>query len=125
MRRCNTTIVTWLLMGVAAALVGCGSEPTATVSFRQDVNPILEQHCVSCHTEGGPGFRKTGLRLDSYEHLMAGRVITPGDTSKSPLLAFIHPSSDPGRSMPLNAPKLAKHEVDLISAWVAQGAKDN
>ena len=108
------------LVAGSLVLIGC-AEQTEPVSFRQDIKPILDRHCIMCHAEGGVGQQKSGLKLDSYENLIAGRVVTPGDTTKSPLLAFIHPSADPSKSMPRNAPKLSKRSVDLIKAWIEQG----
>ncbi|MDP2694001.1 MAG: hypothetical protein Q8O58_03915, partial [Gallionella sp.] len=35
------------------------------VSFREDVQPILHDYCVSCHSPGGKGHAKSGLDLTS------------------------------------------------------------
>ena len=45
------TMVPFLLLG---GLSGCAREEA--VSFSQDVKPIIDQNCLSCHT--GPGSRE-------------------------------------------------------------------
>lgn len=111
-------------------LAGCGSEPDRTISFKNDVKPLLDKHCLSCHGQSGAGQRAADLRLDSYENLMAGGrngpVVTAGRVEKSPLIIFIHPSMDASKQMPMRAAeKLTKSEIGVIEAWVRQGAKNN
>jgi mono/diheme cytochrome c family protein len=117
-----------LLAGLA--LAGCGSEPARTVSYKNDIKPLFEKHCLSCHAESGAGQRAADLRLDSYENLMAGGkygpVVVAGKVDKSPLVIFIHPGADAQKQMPMRAAvKLSKAEIGIIEAWVAQGAKNN
>jgi len=117
---------TWLPISMTIFMVlGCTQETGKQVSFSKDVAPIFNKYCVSCHAEGGAGFRKTGIRFDSYKSLMQSHTITPGDTSKSLLLTVIHPSADHAKSMPLRGEKLSKHEITAIESWIAQGARDN
>ena len=63
------------------ALVGIGNTPAARqacaaeeqVSFSQDILPLLQWRCVSCHqAPDGKGFKKSGVDLTSYEGLMKG-----------------------------------------------------
>jgi cytochrome c len=117
-------------MAAGLMLAGCSSEPTRTISFKNDVKPLLDKHCLACHGQSGPGQRAAELRLDTYENLMAGGkngpVIVGGKVDKSPLVIFIHPNMDASKQMPMRATeKLSKTEVGIIEAWVRQGAKNN
>jgi hypothetical protein len=105
-------------------------EPTATpaptvdlanVSFEGHVLPIFEQHCTECHGGDEP---EEGLRLTSQAEVMAGSwngsVVEPGDVENSYLIEQVVT----GR-MPKRGPKLTPEEIEIITAWVEQGAPDN
>jgi hypothetical protein len=105
-------------------------EPTATpaptvdlanVSFEGHVLPIFEQHCTECHGGDEP---EEGLRLTSQAEVMAGSwngsVVEPGDVENSYLIEQVVT----GR-MPKRGPKLTAEEIEIITAWVEQGAPDN
>lgn len=114
------------LVLIALATTGCSDEQAPTVSYADQVQPIFDKYCVACHSPDGLGFRKTGLRLDSYEELRRGRVLTPGSPSTSTIVIYIHGSSDPYTSMPFGSRShLKKSEIALITDWIDQGAKDN
>ncbi len=94
----------------------------AAVSFAKDVKPILDQRCSKCH--GGSDGTKGGLSVQTYDDLMAGgqdgQVINPGDAANSMMVQAIVSGK-----MPKRAAKLPQTEIDVISAWVAAGAKNN
>ena len=58
------------------------------VTYEKDIRPLFEASCVRCH---GPQKPKGDLRLDSRESVlkggMDGKVIVPGDSKKSLLVA--------------------------------------
>jgi mono/diheme cytochrome c family protein len=93
----------------------------ASVSYRQDVQPIFDRACVACH--GG----SAGLWLDSYEHVLAGSslgpVVTPDDPDASELYRRIIGQSQPG--MPLNGTALSLGEIEIIRTWITEGAPNN
>ncbi|MEW6285066.1 MAG: c-type cytochrome domain-containing protein [Chloroflexota bacterium] len=94
---------------------------SATVSFANDILPILKSRCVNCH--GGERVEE-GLLLRSYSELMAGSdngpVIIPGDAENSLLVELVV-----SQKMPKRGPKLTPPQVQLIVDWVNQGAPDN
>lgn len=108
---------------------GCQIQPT--VSFRQQVYPVLEKNCLECHTPpDGKGYIKTGLNMESYESLMAGtvygHVIVPGDSDRSILNMLVEGRADPSMRMPHNRESpLTDAEISLLRRWVQQGALDN
>jgi hypothetical protein len=93
----------------------------STVSFANDVLPILNSRCVNCH--GGNRTEKS-LSLKSYNDLMAGSengpAVTPGNAADSKLVELIV-----SQKMPKRGPKLTPDQVQLISEWVNQGALNN
>ena len=53
-----------LILAGTVLLSGCGGEPQ--VSFSKDVNPILAENCLECHTKTGKGFIASALSMESY-----------------------------------------------------------
>jgi len=101
------------------------------VSFKSDVQPILEDHCVSCHKPGGKGFVKSGLDLTSYQGLMKGTiygpVVIPGNSEASTFTKLLT-GTNKGLKMPmgLNATgTLDRQYILIMRKWVAQGARNN
>ncbi len=93
----------------------------ATVSFANDVLPILQSRCVNCH--GGDRVEE-GLLLRSYEELMAGSengpVVIAGDAENSLLVELIVT-----QKMPKRGAKLTPPQVQTIIDWINQGALNN
>ena len=94
----------------------------AAVSFSKDVMPVFEKSCIKCH--GGSDGTKGDLDLTTHANLMQGgkdgQVVTPGDAAASMLVKLI----DQGK-MPRRQPRLPQETIDMIAAWVNQGAQDN
>jgi hypothetical protein len=115
------------VLSICIALVGCTSNQE--VSFHSDIQPILKSHCVECHSKGGIGFKKSGFRADSYQHVMQGTkygpVIVPGSSTSSTLYRLIAGKTDPSIRMPYHRDPLPEEKVELIATWIDQGAKNN
>lgn len=112
-------------MALAGALTV--SDAGAETSFKEDVYPIIQIRCLSCHQPGGEGYEKSGLDLRTYESLMKGTkfgpVVIPGDTLESNLLVMIE-----GRAkirMPHNRKPLSNCERLIFRSWIQQGARNN
>ena len=121
-------------LGIAVIGSGCSQE----VSFQKDVNPILQESCLSCHDGKGEGVEASGFSVRSYDDLMKGtkfgQVIVPGDSLSSSLYRLIDHQADPKIQMPphhdeaLSAGKmqsLSGAQINTIKAWIDQGAKNN
>lgn len=93
-----------------------GKEPciTTNVSFAQDINPILINHCLSCHFDGS--VLGGGIILEGYIAVM------PYVQSKALVGAIKHEGF---AAMPKDQPKLDDCKISLIEAWVKAGAPDN
>jgi hypothetical protein len=99
-----------------------------TVSFSADVQPILEKHCIECHAPGGAGYEASGFDVSNYESLMKGGkfgpFVVPGDPIGSNLIILVEGRADPSIQMPHGRAKLEEREVEVLKAWIKQGAKN-
>jgi cytochrome c553 len=98
------------------------SEP---ISYSQDVQPILAQHCYTCH---GPdaSSREADLRLDqrplAIAELPSGNTaIVPGHVDLSELIIRIQ-ATDDSRMPPEDHRPLSASEIDTLEKWITQGA---
>jgi len=115
-----------LLVSSALLLAGCSEKE---ISYKADIQPILQQYCLECHAEGGKGYEKSGLLLTSYEGVMKGTrfgsIIKPGDALSSTLIMLVEGRADPSIKMPHGKESLPKEKIELLKQWVKQGAKNN
>ncbi|MFO0011475.1 MAG: c-type cytochrome domain-containing protein [Planctomycetota bacterium] len=106
------------------ALVGWCVEPLhGEVSFREQIAPILQEHCVACH---GAKRAEGGYRLDTVEEL-----VKPGDGGLAPVVPQKSSESEwisrlrahePGVRMPDESEPLVPEQIDLIAKWIDEGA---
>ncbi len=89
--------------------------------FVEDVLPVLQAKCVSCH---GPQKQEGGLRLDSLAAARkggeSGPAIVPGQIDKSLLVKAIS-----FRDLDLQMPpkqKLSDKQIQSLTQWVKAGA---
>lgn len=103
--------------GPEAGLASAGSIP----GYAGDVDPIFQRTCVRCH---GPDRADKGLRLDSYQRMMAGdsygTVVIPGDSSLSAIVTIVRYGT-----MPHGGTGLPAEEIDAIARWIDAGAKND
>ena len=110
----------------ATAQDASGRPPGAsrTIDYAQDVKPILEARCYTCH---GPKKQKAGLRLDEQAAALRGgsdgvEAILPGRGTESELVRRVA-SLDPDERMPPEGDRLTPEQVATLRAWIDQGAK--
>ncbi len=100
--------------------------PGEAVDYRH-VEAILLRRCATCHSPSGlMGAAPEGYLLSSYAATLASgeraRVV-PGNPAASELVRRIRGQARP--RMPYDGPPyLTDAEVDLIVAWIEQGARD-
>lgn len=91
------------------------------VSFAGEVMPLMEKYCWECHSEENA---ELGLKLDTYEGVMAGSdygtVVEVGDPDGSLLVDMIA-SGD----MPEDGDPVPAEELEIIKNWIAEGAENN
>jgi hypothetical protein len=108
-------------------LVGCGTdvreadpeEPAARATWYQDVAPIVSEHCMECHQEGGIGpFDLTTYDM-AYDN--AGRMLAKIESGEMPPFdAREEPDCTP-RFTWKDDPRLSAAEVDTIRTWIEDG----
>jgi mono/diheme cytochrome c family protein len=94
------------------------------IDYEKQIQPIFMQHCAGCHGEAkalGKMRLHTAAALkekwDADDHL-----IVAGDAEKSELYARLVLPADNPKRMPKKADPLPKETIDLIAAWIKQGA---
>lgn len=85
------------------------------VSFKEQIAPILQEHCVACH---GAKRSEGGYRLDAAE-----QMLKPGDGGNNPVVPMKSADSeivqrirshDPDVQMPAESEPLATEQLSLI-----------
>jgi hypothetical protein len=93
------------------------------VSFEKDVVPILKASCHSCHK---PDKKKGKLDMTTYAALMKGgdqgSPVKAGDPKKSILIEVV---SGKEPEMPEKGDPLTPAQIDVLSRWILEGAKQN
>lgn len=96
------------------------SYTTAAVDFEHDVAPILEHNCLGCHQ---PNILKGDFSLATRADMLTSGKVVPGKPEKSRLLRAITPGRNGGPpEMPEDGEPLSAEEVDVLRAWIAEGA---
>ncbi|NBS34028.1 MAG: DUF1549 domain-containing protein, partial [Planctomycetia bacterium] len=89
------------------------------VDFRHHVAPLLETHCLGCHSEN---IAKGELSLASRDQLFENGYVVPGDPEGSYLLELIAGVNGEPPEMPQEAEPLSAEAVAVIRNWIAAGA---
>jgi hypothetical protein len=117
-----------LVLSAAAAADG------TTVSFQQDVVPILNKHCVQCHmvgTELGnfslyPDPRGNMVDMQSTQsHQM---LVAPGKPDESYVFVKMIDKQASVGGKGLRMPweyDLSPADIEVVRQWILQGAADN
>lgn len=86
----------------------------------EEVSQIFSTNCINCHSSHGAA---KGLRLDSYDAVLAGGVdglvVLAGDPFGSELIKRLRGDSAP--RMPFLATPLPPSQIDLIVRWIEAG----
>lgn len=95
---------------------------SAEIRFVEDVQPILDKHCIECH---GAGKQTSDLRLDLRSAILkgsgSGEVIKIGKSAESRLIEVVS-GLDPDYRMPPDGNGLTPEEIGILRAWIDQGA---
>jgi hypothetical protein len=109
---------------ITILLVASQLTQAAPISFNDDVRPILNKHCISCHG----GVKKAGdvswlFREDALVKGESGLfALVPGKPEESNMLKRIVDQEDP-MPPPEHGPMLSKKEVEIFRRWIEEGAQ--
>ena len=108
-------------LAASPTVVVVPTEAAPSVSFANDVLPILQVSCIECH---GARQVKEGLDLQTHGTILAGSfngpVIMPGNAAESLLVQLVVQGEMPNRG-----PKLTAEQIQVISEWINAGAPNN
>ena len=92
---------------VPTEFTGCGD----TVSFSQDIQPLVEINCVGCHNEVAPA---NDVILTNHTRISneANRMLNSMQASGIDL-------------MPFGGPPLNDSLIQLFQCWILQGKQNN
>ena len=135
----------WSIVAVLAcfALPGCGGEEDDGITFDDDVQPIFNRRCTTCHHPSSPigvdiqnpfdAERGLVNSLNSWDEAypddnLPARNVVPFEPENSFLIDKLTgelPVNDHGGSaMPLQVPPVTPQELALLEQWVTEGAED-
>ncbi len=85
-----------------------------------EATAVFQERCIECHQFS---IRSAGLRLDTFEGVLAGsslgRVVIPGEPEASELINRVRGRSQP--RMPLTGPPLTEDQILVLERWIAAG----
>ena len=111
-------------------LIGCKDKSktcsvTKTVSFKNDVQPILNENCTTsgCHSGVKPAANLSLVDTLAYKYLLDSKsgYVVPGDYNASGLYVSIKSVSNP---MPPNG-NMDVCKIETIKVWIQQGGLNN
>jgi hypothetical protein len=82
-----------------------------TISFANDVMPILQANCISCHDQGNAS---GGYDFSTYTSVSANSNAIIGSVKASGY-----------QLMPIGGPALPDSTIQKIKCWIEQGKLDN
>jgi WD40 repeat protein len=111
-----------LVSAAVAALAPPAAAPApARPDFDRDVAPILQEHCLNCHSAT---VAEGDLVMESYEDVMKGGAhgtpVAPGRSDQSRLVLMVEGKVKP--KMPPKRP-LPPEALSVIEAWINAGAE--
>jgi mono/diheme cytochrome c family protein len=114
-------VANFALCSLAVASPQDDAGPAALRLFESKIRPILEKHCLECHS----GEKAKGeLNLSDRNGWQHAGVIKPGDPNNSLLMSVIRSDDPDVRMPPPGKTPLSQPEAQAILEWIAQGAYD-
>jgi hypothetical protein len=116
-------------------LTACGQ---GQVSYSDDVQPILDRYCTSCHSGTGEGALRSEYLVTSFDEVMKGtkfgQVVVPGSRLSSALYLVVAGKTAPEIRMPPHNEEslaagrgvmLSADAIETIGLWIDQGGRNN
>lgn len=101
-----------------------GAQPCSpdSVYFQQQILPLIVSNCAGsgCHDAIS---HAEGLNLTTYSGIM--KIVKAGNPGGSKLISVITTNNNGDRMPPPPAPKMPQDQINLITKWIQQGAKNN
>lgn len=116
---------------IGLLLSGCGKKEQKPVSFREEIQPILQTRCAKCHGEENAAGK---IMLTSYEAVMNSRTVNGrrplvvSENLTESWLYVLSGTDQPHFRMPPDTSRitpLPNDELQSLGRWIMQGAKNN
>jgi uncharacterized membrane protein len=88
---------------------------TANVSYSQHIAPIIQTNCVGCHSGVAPS---GGINLTSYSDVLV-------KVNDNALLNAVKYNNINSPMPPPTVGKMSDCNINIIAAWIHQGAQNN
>ena len=119
--------ITFFLMFIACSDFGTNpkeEENSGKISYKNDIQPMLNASCVNCHPNNGR------LSVRTYENLMKGTsnngpIVIPNNGSGSLIIKKLQGTASGDRMPPEPASKWSDSKIELVKNWIDQGALNN
>ena len=131
----KTLMISMTLVVTAMLLSGCGG---GKVSYADDIQPIFDRYCISCHSGEGEGASVSEYLMTSYDEVMQGtkfgQVVVPGSRMSSSLYLVVAGKTAPEIRMPPHNDEsfaqgrgvmLSADAIETIGLWIDEGANNN
>jgi Ca2+-binding EF-hand superfamily protein/mono/diheme cytochrome c family protein len=100
------------------------------IGYSEHIQPLFMVNCMRCHKAGSA---KGGYAMSEFDSLFVpgksgNTPIVKGKPEESYLLELITPHDQNGKlaaKMPKQSDPLGQADVDLVSAWISQGASQD
>lgn len=108
--------------GGAGAGQSTGTSAVNGPTFHKDVEPLLQQHCLSCHTDGQIG----GFSLAAYADAkkMSGLIVAKTSKGEMPPFPAQATSECTPRAGWKNDPRLSAEQIAMLKTWSDNGAPE-
>ena len=97
------------------------ADGTETVSFKNDVAPMLVNICLGCHSGNNP---RGGYNITTFEQLLtdgeSGNTIVPGKPDESYIVDLVL-RQDPIK-MPAGQAQIKRSQAVALETWIREGA---
>lgn len=126
---CKPTVVfrciTFSLV-ISSLTIRASADSTSGIKFFESkIRPVLVEHCYGCHSETS-GKSRGGLKVDSYESMIAGGDTGPAIAPRSLQKSLLYESILYGENSYQMPPKgkLPEQTIEDFRRWILMGAPD-
>jgi hypothetical protein len=92
------------------------------VSFKSDIQPLLETSCLQCH---GKGKNKGGFSVETRESLLkggdSGPAVVVGKSGESLLIRLVSAPAGSDEAMPKKGSRLTPQQIGMLRNWIDDG----
>ena len=121
--RVTPTVINWKSVATILGFILFGMNSLGAsqpIDFARDVAPILETHCLRCHS---PNNAKGEVSLATVADLRENAYLAAGEPESSYLLHLISFSDGEKPEMPKESEPLSPEQVAIVRGWIEQGAE--